>query len=254
MSYRIVAVESLERVAYSLLVQAQRLPLHVQLLLQPRPQPTRSSIDSASNIDRTRTDRCHHYDINHTKEKTHDITVVCSKTITRCMQSAESGFGTCLFLVDADGIRRLIRAPCLLPRVTELRCRHSRQRRPLQPAHLTACLPTKRQTLRQPSTKFPEKTPEQVPKFTQPKSLLTSALVSASSSGCWAEGVPPAVVGVLSQLPCVLYSSDRSAPLAERADGALVIGESPALSARTSLFAVGIFGTRRAQIGIRTIP
>ena len=71
----------------------------------------------------------------------------------------------------------------------------------------------------------------------QPKSLLTSALVSASSSGCWAEGVPPVVVGVLSQLP---YSSDRSAPLAERAEGALPIGDSPALSARSSSFAVGI--------------
>ena len=88
------------------------------------------------------------------------------------------------------------------------------------------------------------------PREFQPKSLLTSALVSASS-GCWAEGVPPAVVGVLSQLP---YSSDRSAPLAERAEGALVIGDSPALSAGTSLFAVGTFGQRRAQIGIRTIP
>ena len=75
----------------------------------------------------------------------------------------ERGEGS--FLVDADGIRRLIRAPCLLPRVTELRCRHSRQRRTLQPTHLTACLPTKRQTLRQPSTKIPEKTPEQMPKF-----------------------------------------------------------------------------------------
>ena len=49
---------------------------------------------------------------------------------------------------------------------------------------------------------------------------------SASSSGCWAEGVPPVVDGVLSQLP---YSSDRSAPLAERAEGALPIGDSPAL-------------------------
>ena len=61
------------------------------------------------------------------------------------------------------------------------------------------------------------------------------------------------VVGVLSQLPCVLYSSDRSAPLVERADGALPIGESPALS-KNILVRCGIFGQRRAQIGIRTIP